>query len=245
MELAGKVALVTGGGRGIGAAIAHRLAREGAVVALTYGHAANRARDVVRAIEDGGGRALAIQADNRDAAALEAAVGATVEAFGRLDVLVNNAGIAEIKPVTELTAEDVDRTLDVNVKAVFVASRSAAAHMGDGGRIVTIGSNVAERVPYPGFSLYAASKSALIGFTKGAARDLGPRGITVNLVHPGSTDSEMNPKDGEYAELQRSQMAIPRFNEADEVAELVAWLAGPRGRSVTGAGFTIDGGANA
>ncbi|WP_142847595.1 3-oxoacyl-ACP reductase family protein [Telmatospirillum sp. J64-1] len=244
-DLKGKVALVTGGGRGIGLAIARRLVAQGAAVAVTYSRSAEQARQFVAETEEAGGRGLAVKADNRDAQAVEAAVEQTVSSFGGIDILVNNAGIFEARPLAEFSDEDFNRTMDVNVKAVFVATRSAAKHMRDGGRIISIGSNLAERVPAPGISLYAMSKAALIGFTKGAARDLGPRGITVNLVQPGSTNTEMNPADGETADMQRSYMAIPRYNDAAEVAGLVAWLAGPDGRGVTGASFTIDGGANA
>lgn len=244
-SLAGKSAFVTGGSRGIGAAIVQRLAADGADVAFTYARSGEKAASVMRAVEAQGRRALAIRADNRDPEAVRAAVEQAADTFGRLDILVNSAGIYEEAPIAELTLEDFDRTLDVNVRAAFVASRAAVEHMPDGGRIVAIGSNLAVRVPFPTISLYAMSKSALIGFTKGLARDLGPRGITANVVHPGSTDTDMNPAAGEGADTQRSIMAIPRFGEAAEVAGLVAWLAGPEARGVTGAEFTIDGGANA
>ncbi|QPC44692.1 SDR family oxidoreductase [Kaustia mangrovi] len=244
-SLNGKVALVTGGSRGIGAAIARRLADDGARVAITYATSKDKAAAVVAEIEAAGGEAMAIQADNRDGDAVVAAVETAVSAFGRLDILVNNAGIFDIGPIGELTLEDFDRTMDVNVRAVFAAVSAAARHLPEGGRIVSIGSNLAGRVPWPTISLYSLSKAALVGFTKGVARDLGPRNITVNIVHPGSTDTDMNPADGELSDTQRGLMAIPRYNEAGDVAGLVAWLAGPDGRSVTGAEFTIDGGANA
>ncbi|HET8728917.1 MAG TPA: SDR family oxidoreductase [Alphaproteobacteria bacterium] len=243
--LEGKIALVTGGSRGIGAAIARRLAAEGATVAITYGQSQEKAHGVISEIEAGGGRGMALRADNRDAAAVEAAIDAVVEAHGRVDILVNNAGIFDAAPITDLTVEDFDRTVDVNVRAVFVATRAAAPHMPEGGRIISIGSNLAQRVPWPGISLYALSKAALVGFTKGVARDLGPKGINVNVVHPGSTNTDMNPEDGELSDEQRGLMAIRRYNDASEVAGLVAWLVGPESRGVTGAEFTIDGGTNA
>ncbi|MGH9162115.1 MAG: 3-oxoacyl-ACP reductase family protein [Vicinamibacteraceae bacterium] len=244
-QLNGKVALVTGGSRGIGAAVAIRLGSEGAHVALTYARSQDKARTVVSAIEAAGGRALAIAADNTDPAALDAAVEQTLATFGRLDILVNNAGVFSSAPLETLTLQDFDAAMAVNARAVFIASKAAAAHMGAGGRIISIGSNLAERVPGPGLTVYAASKAALVGLTKGMARDLGSRGITVNLVHPGSTDTDMNPAEGPHADAQRSLMAIPRFGEPQDVAGLVAWLASSDGRFVTGAALTIDGGANA
>lgn len=243
-DLSGKTAFVTGGSRGIGAAIARRLAADGANVALTYVSGEDRARAVVAEIEAAGGRAIAIRADNRDTGALEAAVERAVSVYGGIDILINNAGIFPTGEIAEVGLEEVDRTIDINLRAPIVAARAAARHLGEGGRIITIGSNLAQRVPWPGISLYAMSKAGLVGLTKGLARDLGSRGITVNIVHPGSTDTDMNPADGEMAEPQRGLMAIPRYNEAADVAGLVAWLAGPEGRSVTGAEFTIDGGAN-
>ena len=243
--LRGKVALVTGGSRGMGAAIVGRLAREGADVALTYISAGDKARTVIAEIERAGRRGLAIAADNADPAAVRAAVERTVAELGRLDILVNNVGIFVVKPLDALTLDDFERTVAINVRAVFVASQAAAAHMGEGGRIITIGSNLAEHVPMPGVSLYSLSKAALIGFTKGMARDLGPRGITVNIVHPGSTDTDMNPANGEYADAQRNRMAIPRFAEPRDIAGLVAWIASEESRFMTGAGLTIDGGTNA
>jgi NAD(P)-dependent dehydrogenase (short-subunit alcohol dehydrogenase family) len=244
-ELQSKAALVTGGSRGIGAAIALRLAHAGADVALTYARSADRAGAVVKQIEGLGRRGFAIRADNLDAGAVEAAVAAAVREFGRLDILVNSAGIYHAGPIETMTLEALDETMAVNFRAPFIASKAAAAVMHDGGRIISIGSNLAERVPAPGTSLYSASKAALVGLTKGLARDLGPRGITVNVVHPGSTDTDMNPADGEYADAQRSLMAIPQFGAPEDVAGLVAWLAGPQGRFVTGSALTIDGGANA
>lgn len=244
-KLAGKVALVTGGSRGIGAAIAKKLAGDGADVAVTYSSSPRRAEGVVRDIEALGRRGLAIAADNRDAAAVEAAVEKTVEAFGRLDILVNNAGIFLVGPLDDLSVSDFDETVAVNLRAAFVATRAAAPRMGEGGRIVSIGSNLAVRAPWPGLSLYSMSKAALVGMTKGLARDLGARGITANVVHPGSTDTEMNPAASSHADQQLGLMATGRFGAPDEVADLVAWLAGPGGRGVTGAEFTIDGGANA
>lgn len=244
-QLNGQTALVTGGSRGIGAAIARRLAADGAAVAITYTQAEQQAQEVIQDIEAAGGRGLAIRADNRAPAAIEAAVTTTAEAFGGINILVNNAGIIDARPITELTLADFDRTVDINVRAVFAFTRAVLAHMPDGGRIITVGSNLAQRVPWPGMSLYSLSKAALIGFTKGLARDLGPRAISVSIVHPGSTATDMNPDSGELADLQRSTMAIPRYNDPAEVASLVAWLAGPEGRGVTGAEFTIDAGTNA
>ncbi|WP_342735268.1 SDR family NAD(P)-dependent oxidoreductase [Bradyrhizobium sp. B117] len=243
--LRGKRALVTGGSRGIGAAIAKRLASDGADVAFTYERSADRAQAVVAEIEKLGRRGLAIKADSADAAAVKAAVDQAVEAFGGLDILVNNAGIFRGGPIETMTIEDVDATLAVNVRAVVVASQAALAHMGDGGRIISIGSNLATQVPAPGMSLYSMSKSALIAWTQGLARDLGGRGITVNIVHPGSTDTDMNPANGAQAEGQRSRMAIPQYGKAEDVAALVAYVAGPQARSINGTGLTIDGGANA
>lgn len=244
-QLSGKVALVTGGSRGIGAAIARALAAEGAAVAVTYGHSAAKADSLVREIIPAGGQALAIQADGRDAAAVEAAVEKTAATFGGLDILVNNAGIFEAGPIAEFPLEAFDRTMDINVRAVFVASRAAAQHLRNGGRIINIGSNLAQRVPFPGISVYSASKAALIALTKGWARDLGEREITVNVVHPGSTETDMNPSDGPTSDAQRSLMAIRRYSEPHDVANLVRWLAGPEARSVTGAEFVIDNGSNA
>ncbi|MDL4863474.1 3-oxoacyl-ACP reductase family protein [Halomonas elongata] len=244
-QLTGKVALVTGGSRGIGAAVAKRLAGDGATVALTYVGSEDKARAVVSDIEQAGGRAMAIQADSRDDQAIEDAVERVVSSLGGLDILVNNAGVFLIGDIAELGRDDLDRTLNTNLRAPFVAIQAAARRMRDEGRIVSIGSNLGPRVPWPGLSLYSMSKTGLIGLTKGAARDLGPRGITVNVVHPGSTNTDMNPADGEMSDPQRDLMAIPRYNEADDVANLVRWLVGPEGRSVTGAEFTIDGGANA
>ena len=243
--LQGKRALVTGASRGIGAAIAKRLAAEGANVAITYERSADKAEGVVAEIERLGRRGLAIKADSADAAAVKAAVDQAAEAFGGLDILVNNAGIARGGPIEQLSLEDIDATLAVNVRAVVVGSQAAASHMGEGGRIISIGSNLATRVPSPGLSLYSMSKAALIAWTKGLARDLGDRGITVNIVHPGSTDTDMNPAEGEQATAQRARMAIPRYGKADDVAALVAYVAAPEARSINGAELTIDGGANA
>lgn len=243
-RLEGKVALVTGGSRGMGASIATRLANDGADVAVTYVRAADKGRGTVAEIERFGRRGLAIAADNTDPKAVQAAVEQTVATFGKLDILVNNAGIFVAKPIDALTLEDYDETLAVNVKSVFVASQAAAKHMREGGRIITIGSNLAARVPGAGLSLYSLSKAALVGLTKGLARDLGPRGITANIVQPGSTNTDMNPANGDYADAQRSLMAIPRFAEPGDIASIVAWLASDESRFATGAAFTLDGGAN-
>lgn len=244
-RLNGKRALVTGGSRGIGAAIARRLAAEGADVAITYASSRAAADAVAEAIRAAGRRAVALQADAADPAAISAAVDSAAAELGGLDILVNNAGVFLGGPVETLTLEDIDTTLAVNVRAVVVASQAAVAHMSEGGRIISIGSCLAERVTEAGVSLYSLSKSALIGWTKGLARDLGPRGITVNIVHPGSTDTDMNPADGPGAAAQLARMAIPRYGRADDVAALVAFVAGPEGASINGTGLTIDGGANA
>lgn len=245
MNLAGKRALVTGGGRGIGAAIAQKLAGQGARVALTYSASRDKADAVVRSISEAGGEATAIHADNRDDASVTAAVGETVSRLGGLDILVCNAGLFEVGSLQDLGMDRYDSTMTVNVRAVYVAMMAADHLMSDGGRVVFIGSNLAKHVPGPGIALYSMSKSALIGLAKGLSRDFGPRGITVNVVHPGSTDTDMNPADGAFADGQRSIMSIGRFNEPAEVASLVAWLTGPDAGTVTGAEFTIDSGVNA
>jgi len=241
-ELAGKVALVTGGSRGIGAAIAQRLAREGAAVAFTYVTAADKAQAVAKHIDADGGRALVIQADSADPGAVVAAVEQTVQELGRLDILVNNAGVFIGGPVEEATVYQADRLWAVDVRAVFVASQAAARHMGEGGRIITIGSALADRVPAPGMTLYAMAKSALTGLTRGLARDLGPRGITVALVHGGLIDTDMNPADGPAASFLSSIPALGHYGGAEDIAALVTHLAGDGGRYVTGAAVSVDGG---
>ncbi|MER5214361.1 SDR family oxidoreductase [Streptomyces sp. NPDC002838] len=239
--LNGKVALVTGGSRGIGAATAVRLAREGADVALTYVNGKEAAEDVVRAVEALGRRAVALRADSADAVEAAGAVARTAEALGgRLDVLVNNVGVGLLGPLESLSLSDVDRVLAVNVRGVFLASQAAAARMGAGGRIITVGTCMTQRVPGPGGVLYAMSKSALVGLTKALARELGVRGITANIVHPGPTDTDMNPADGPYAAGQVAMTALGRFGTAEEVAGMVVHLAGAE--YVTGAEFSVDGG---
>lgn len=200
---------------------------------------------MVADIEKTGRRGLALAADSANPAAAASAVKQTVEAFGRLDILVNNAGIAIAKPLADYTLEDYDQTMAINTRSAFLASQAAAPHLGKGGRIINIGSCLAEQIHSPGITLYSMSKSALIGLTKGLARDLGARGITVNVVHPGPTDTDMNPADGAHADAQRSQMAIPVYGTGAQVAGVVSYLASPEAQFVTGAGFTIDGGVNA
>ena len=243
-RFAGKRALITGGSRGIGAAIARRLAAEGADVALTYERSAEKAATVVKEIEALGRKGFAIAADSGDPAAVTRAVDDAAKALGGLDILVNNAGIFRGGPVADWSLADIDATLAVNVRAVVLASQAAAAHLGEGGRIISTGSCLADRVVEPGVTLYAMSKAALIGFTKGLARDLGPRGITVNVVHPGSTDTDMNPANGAGADAQRARMAIPQYGQPEDIAGLVAYLASEEARFITGAGFAIDGGVN-
>jgi 3-oxoacyl-[acyl-carrier protein] reductase len=228
-SLDGKAALITGGSRGIGAAVAKKLADLGARVAVTYQNTK----------PDNG---FAIQADSEDPDAVVSAVDEAAAEFGRLDVLVNNAGVFQVGPLEDLGQEEFDRTMAVNVRAPFLASRAAARHMHEGGRIISIGSNVAVYAPFPGFALYSASKTALIGMTKGLARELGPRGITANIVNPGPTDTDLNPADGPMADTIRGLTALGRFGQPEEIAEVVAALAGNAGAYVTGASINADGG---
>jgi 3-oxoacyl-[acyl-carrier protein] reductase len=242
IKLGKKRALVTGGSRGIGAAIVRRLAGEGADVAFTYVSRADQADEMVRAVQALGVKALAIRADSADAVAVIAAVDQAAKELGGIDILVNNAGIGVFAPLTDYRLEDFDRTMAVNVRGVFIAIQAAAKHMQTGGRIITIGSCNAERVPFPGAAVYAMSKAAIVGLVKGLARDLGPSGITINNVQPGPVDTELNPATGEFAKILMPYMAIPRYGAADEIASLVAWLASPESGFMTGASLTIDGG---
>jgi NAD(P)-dependent dehydrogenase (short-subunit alcohol dehydrogenase family) len=242
MTLDGKVALVTGGSRGIGAATAIRLAADGADIVLTYQHNEKLAAAVVDRVKELGRRALAIRADSGDAAAVVAAVETTIGEFGRLDILVNNVGVGVIAPIDQIQLEDVDRVLAVNVRGTFLVTQAAAPHLGEGGRVITIGSCVSDRVPGPGMTLYALSKTALIGLTKALARELGGRGVTVNLVQPGPTDTDMNPADGPYAADQRSLTVSDRYAEPAEIADTVAFLAGDQARYLTGTSISVDGG---
>ena len=245
LRLQNKCALITGGSRGIGAAIVKRLAREGTHIALTYVSNPGHADETVKAAQELGVKALAIQADSADAAAAVAAVERTVGELGGIDILVNNAGIAVIAPIDDYRLADLDRTLAVNVRAVFVGTQAAVKHMKAGGRIINIGSCNAERMPFTGGGVYAMSKAALVGLVKGLARDLGPRGITINNVQPGPVDTEMNPATSDFAKMLVQQMALPRYATGDEIASLVAYLASPEAAYVTGASLTIDGGFTA
>ena len=243
--LENKVALITGASRGIGAAIATKFAEEGASVAVTYANGQQKAAELVKAIEAAGGKAIAIQADNADASAVRNAVNLTAKTFGGLDILVNNAGLGLMGPLDTFSLEDFDRISAVNVRAVFVATQEAAKHMKAGGRVITVGSCMAERAGFPGATAYTMTKAAVVGMTRGLAYDLGPRGITANVIQPGPIDTEMNPANGPNAETMKSMLTISRFGTGDEVAGLALYLASDIAGFVNGAAFTIDGGFRA
>ena len=244
-KLANEVALVTGGSRGIGAAIAKRLAADGAAVAITYAKDGKAASDVVEAIKREGGKAVAIQADAADADAVNAAVEKTVATFGRLDVLVNNAGTAIPKTFEETTLAEMDRVIDINVRGTLVATRAALKHMKSGGRIISIGSAVGERVQVPGLVAYSATKGAVKIFTQALSREVGSRGITVNNVQPGPIDTDLNPASGEWAVPQKAATALDRYGHVEEIAAAVAFIASPESSYMTGSNLTVDGGMNA
>jgi 3-oxoacyl-[acyl-carrier protein] reductase len=244
-KLKNKVVLVTGGSRGIGAAIAKRLAADGANVAITYAKDATAASAVVKAIEASGGKAVAIQADAADAKAVKDAIEKAVATLGRLDVLVNNAGTAIPKKFEDTTLEELDRVIDINLRGVFVTTQVALKHMNDNGRIIMIGSCVGERMMTPGLAPYSATKGAVKMFTQGLSREVGNRGITVNNVQPGPIDTDLNPAAGEWATPQKAVTALNRYGTVDEVAALVSFVAGPESSYITGANLTVDGGTNA
>jgi 3-oxoacyl-[acyl-carrier protein] reductase len=244
-KLSEKVALVTGGSRGIGAAIAKRLAADGARVAITYAKDSNAASAVVKEIESNGGKAVAIQADAADAEAVKSAVEKTVAALGRLDVLVNNAGTAIPKGFEETTLEEMDRMINVNFRGTMAATQAALKHMKNGGRIIMIGSCVGERMMTPGLVAYSATKGAVKMFTQGLSREVGSRGITVNNVQPGPIDTDLNPAAGEWAAPQKAATALGRYGTVDEVAALVSFVASPEASYITGTNLTVDGGTNA
>ncbi len=237
-------AFITGGSRGIGAAIVRRLAQEGANVAFTYQSSKEKAEALAAEVSALGVKALAIAADSKDPHAVQAAVNHAAEQFGRLDILVNNAGVGNIKPLEECSLEDFDDTMAINVRAVFAASRAAIPHMKNGGRIVNIGTCLVDRITFGGCALYSTSKAAITGLTKALARELGPKKINVNIVHPGPIDTDMNPTDGPSADYQRSITALNTFGKTEDIASMVAFLAGPESGFITGAGFTVDGGTN-
>ncbi len=245
LTLQHKRALVTGGSRGIGAGIVKRLAREGADVALTYVSKPEKANETAKAAQALGVKALAIQADSSDSKAVLAAVERTVSELGGIDILVNNAGLAAMAPIDDYRLEDFDRMVAVNLRAVFIATQAAVKYMKSGGRIINLGSCNAERMPFAGGAVYAMTKAGLVGLVKGLARDLGPRGITINNVQPGPTDTDMNPAKNAFAETLLKFMAVPHYGSTDDIAAMVAYLAGPEAGFVTGASLTIDGGFNA
>jgi 3-oxoacyl-[acyl-carrier protein] reductase len=244
-KLINKVALVTGGSRGIGAAIAKRLAADGATVAITYTKGADAAASVVKEIEHAGGKATAIQADATDAGAVNAAVEKIAASFGRIDILVNNAGTAIPKKFEETTLEEIDHMLSLNVRGALVATKAALKHMKNEGRVIMIGSCVGERNMTPGLAAYSATKGAIKMFTQGLSREVGDRGITVNNVQPGPIDTDLNPAAGDWAAPQKANTALNRYGTVDEVAALVAFVAGPEAAYITGANLTVDGGTNA
>ena len=243
LPLAGKRALVTGAARGIGAAIARQLAADGADVAITYENSAERAEALAADLRAQGRKAVAIRANAADPAAVRAAVDQTASELGGLDILINNAGVARMAPLAEMSLDDIDTQIDVNVRGVFYTTQAALKHLTDGGRIVTVGSNVGLQVPFAGITVYAATKSALESFTRGLARELGSRKITVNLVRPGPTDTDMNPADGELASMILNTIPVGRYGRPEEIAKAVAFLAGPDAAFITGTGITADGGS--
>src|ERR1700734_2731639 len=243
MLLQGKRALVTGASRGIGAAIAKTLAAEGADLAITYEKSADRANEVIRAIREQGRKGVAIQADSADVSAVQSSIEKTVRELGGLDILVNNAGILRVGGLKDNSLEDIDALLDVNVRSPIVASKVALAHLTKGGRIITIGSYFADRVPAPVLTVYSATKSALVAFTKGLARELGPNEITVNLVQPGSIDTDMNPSPGPFGDTLRQLTASGRYGGVEDIANFVAFLASGKAQYITGSALTVDGGA--
>lgn len=245
MRFQGKAALVTGGARGIGAAIVRHLASEGADVAFTYATSDRSAEALIDALTVHGGRLLGLKADSRDPTAIRHAVDQTAETFGRLDILVNNAGVFPAGPIEDVSLQEIDDTLAIHARAVFITSQAALSHMRAGGRIISIGSCFAQRVPYGGVTLYAMSKSALIGFTKGLAREVGERGVTVNIVDPGSTETDMNPIDGPAVAAELELMAVKRYAQPAEIAAAVGFLAGEESRFITGSSLAIDGGFTA
>jgi 3-oxoacyl-[acyl-carrier protein] reductase len=244
-KLSRKVALITGGSRGIGAAIAKRLSADGASVAFTYNASPTRADEVARTIEAAGGKALTIQADASDTEAVRLAVTKTIGAFGGIDILVNNAGAFATAPIEQFPMKDFEKLIAVNIRSVFVATQEAARHMREAGRIIHIGSCNSLSVPFAGGSVYALTKGAIASFTKGLARELGPRGITVNNVQPGPVDTDMNPADGEGAPSNLEHMALERYGHVDEIASFVAYLASPEASLITGASLLADGGYSA
>jgi 3-oxoacyl-[acyl-carrier protein] reductase len=244
-KLEGKIALITGGSRGIGAGIAKRLAADGANVAITYTKGTDAAASVVKEIERAGGKAIAIQADSTNAAAIRAAVEKAAATFGQIDVLINNAGTAIPKSFEETTLEDMDLMFDLNVRGALVATQAALKHMKNGGRIIMIGSCVGERMMTPGLVAYSATKGAIKMFTQGLSREVGSRGITVNNVQPGPIDTDLNPAAGDWAAPQKANTALNRYGTVDEVAALVAFVASPEAAYITGANLTVDGGTNA
>ncbi|ASZ11840.1 SDR family oxidoreductase [Chitinophaga pendula] len=243
-QIVNKVAFVSGGSRGIGASIVRKLSAMGAKVVFTYANSADKAEALIRSLAPGA-EALAVQADNTKEGAITQAMEQALEKYGQIDILVNNAGVYIGDDITAHTMADYRKVMAVNVDAVVASVLFAAKHLTDGGRIITIGSNMADRVVMQRGTFYAMSKSALIGLTKGLARDLGSRSITVNLVQPGPTDTDMNPADGVHAEGMRQMMAIPVFGDPNDIAALVGFLASDEGKFMTGTAITADGGFNA
>jgi 3-oxoacyl-[acyl-carrier protein] reductase len=240
-----KVALVTGASRGLGAAIAKRLAADGAAVTITYSASPAKANAVVQTILAEGGTAAAIRADAADPEATRMAVAKTIENFGGIDILVNNAGVVAVAPIETFPVEDFERTIAINIRGLFVATQEAARHMRDGGRIIHIGSCNSDRVPFVGGSVYALTKGAVVSFTKALARDLAPRGITVNNIQPGPTDTDMNPSQGPFADQARLHIALQRYAQPGEIANFVAFLASSEASFITGASLLVDGGYTA
>lgn len=240
--LAGKAALVTGGSRGIGASIVERLAADGAAVTFTYVADQDGAKDVVERVSGGGGVVRAVETDSVDAVAVRETIAEAIAVHGSLDILVNNAGVAHVAPIEEFPVEEFDRLVAVNVRGVFNTIQAAVPHLPRGGRIVTIGSINADRVPVPGIAVYSLTKAAVAGLTRGLARELGPRGITVNTVQPGPTATEMNPDEGEFAEAMKALMALGHYAQPSDIASAVAYLVRPEARFVTGTSWDVDGG---